>query len=242
MMMDGPKGFRVTLRPHLILPSAYTVAPVLFALWVAAWRVRWGVLAWLGRVSYSFYLFHLIVAVPLLAWVALDAERRLARLAAGRVHGRSRLALTVIGQRGGVLRGGTPGHRAGQTAGGTRCNPDGHARQNQASPRARARSPSAPAGKSSGRSLALGTDRPVRAARFAVAAGGGGRGGAVRPSAVHAADGFSLGRGSVQRRRTGHRCFTNGVPGTSCRPIFSSRRGCPRTNGFSNTTGSTGSR
>ncbi len=71
MMMDGPKGFRITWRPHLVLPSAYTVAPLLFALWVAAWRVRWGALAWLGRVSYSFYLFHLVVAVPLLAWVAL---------------------------------------------------------------------------------------------------------------------------------------------------------------------------
>ena len=71
MLMDGPKAFRVALGAHPVLPSAYAVSPPLFALWVAACRVRWGALAWLGRISYSFYLFHLIVAVPLVAFLTV---------------------------------------------------------------------------------------------------------------------------------------------------------------------------
>ena len=71
MVLDGPKDFRVILGAHPAFPSPYAVAPVLFALWVAAWRVRWGALAWLGRISYSFYLFHLVVALLLLTWVSL---------------------------------------------------------------------------------------------------------------------------------------------------------------------------
>ena len=69
MSLEGPKGFHVSPGPLLIGPSAYVVAPVLFALWVAVWRVRWGALAWLGRISYSFYLFHLVAAVPLVVWL-----------------------------------------------------------------------------------------------------------------------------------------------------------------------------
>ena len=69
MGLDGPKGFRVWPGPPLIAPSAYVTAPVIFALWVAAWRVRWSALAWLGRISYSFYLFHLVVTVPLVTFL-----------------------------------------------------------------------------------------------------------------------------------------------------------------------------
>ncbi len=71
MLMDGPKAFRITWGPHPVMPSAYAVAPLFFALWVAVWRVRWGLLASLGRISYSFYLFHLVVAVPLVTFLAL---------------------------------------------------------------------------------------------------------------------------------------------------------------------------
>ena len=95
MLMDGPKGFRVTLRPHLVMPSAYAVSPLLFALWVAVWRVRWGVLAWLGRISYSFYLFHLVVAVPLITWLTL-AQHAAWRGGPLGVYMGAALALTVL--------------------------------------------------------------------------------------------------------------------------------------------------
>ena len=74
MGLDGPKGFRFLPGPPLAGPSAYVVAPVVFALWVAVWRVRWGALAWLGRISYSFYLFHLVVTVPLVTWLQRAPE------------------------------------------------------------------------------------------------------------------------------------------------------------------------
>jgi peptidoglycan/LPS O-acetylase OafA/YrhL len=70
LLVDGSRGFRFLLHPTRIPPSAYFLAPIFFWLWVAWWRVRFGVLAWLGRISYSLYLFHLVVATPLLMWMA----------------------------------------------------------------------------------------------------------------------------------------------------------------------------
>ena len=48
------------------------MAPVLFCLWVAWLRVQNRVFAWLGRISYSIYLFHHVVMIPLFSWVAWE--------------------------------------------------------------------------------------------------------------------------------------------------------------------------
>jgi peptidoglycan/LPS O-acetylase OafA/YrhL len=65
------------IHPSLTWFSSYVVAPVLFCIWVAWLRVRNRAFAWLGRISYSIYLFHLIVMVPLASWVALEANTAL---------------------------------------------------------------------------------------------------------------------------------------------------------------------
>ncbi len=70
LFADGLRGFRFVIHPTRIPPSAYVIAPILFWLWVAWLRVRFGILAWLGRISYSLYLFHLVVATPLFLWMA----------------------------------------------------------------------------------------------------------------------------------------------------------------------------
>jgi peptidoglycan/LPS O-acetylase OafA/YrhL len=50
------------------------VAPLLFCAWVAWLRIRNPTFAWLGKISYSIYLFHLVVMTPLALWVAAEAH------------------------------------------------------------------------------------------------------------------------------------------------------------------------
>jgi peptidoglycan/LPS O-acetylase OafA/YrhL len=46
-------------------------------MWIAWLRVRARPLAWLGKISYSIYLFHLIVMTPLAYWVVLEGNTAL---------------------------------------------------------------------------------------------------------------------------------------------------------------------
>jgi peptidoglycan/LPS O-acetylase OafA/YrhL len=54
--------------------SSYVVAPLFFWIWVAWLRVRFRPLAWLGKISYSIYLFHLAVVTPLAWWIAQEVH------------------------------------------------------------------------------------------------------------------------------------------------------------------------
>ena len=75
--VGGSRQFRFFVQPSRHWFSAYVVAPLLFWLWVAWLRVRTRQVAWLGQISYSIYLFHLIVATPLAWWVALEGNAAL---------------------------------------------------------------------------------------------------------------------------------------------------------------------
>jgi peptidoglycan/LPS O-acetylase OafA/YrhL len=72
--VGGARQFRFLIHPNRTWFSAYVVAPVLFSLWVVWLRVRNPFVAWLGRISYSIYLFHLVVMIPLAVWVAAESH------------------------------------------------------------------------------------------------------------------------------------------------------------------------
>lgn len=74
VVIGGSRQFRFFIHPSRTWFSPYVVAPLLFWVWVAWLRVRIKALAWLGQISYSIYLFHLIVATPLVGWVALSGN------------------------------------------------------------------------------------------------------------------------------------------------------------------------
>jgi peptidoglycan/LPS O-acetylase OafA/YrhL len=77
VLIGGPRQFRFLIHPSTNWFSAYVVAPLLFCLWVAWLRIQNRVFAWLGRISYSIYLFHYIALIPLVAWVASESNAAL---------------------------------------------------------------------------------------------------------------------------------------------------------------------
>ena len=77
MVIGGSRQFRFLIHPSRNWFSPYVVAPLLFWIWVACLRVRTKAMAWLGKISYSIYLFHLVVATPLVCWVALAGNTAL---------------------------------------------------------------------------------------------------------------------------------------------------------------------
>jgi peptidoglycan/LPS O-acetylase OafA/YrhL len=72
--IGGPRQFRFFIHPSRTWFSPYVVAPLLFCVWVAWLKIRIRVMAWLGQISYSIYLFHLVVATPLVYWVSLSGN------------------------------------------------------------------------------------------------------------------------------------------------------------------------
>lgn len=77
ILIGGSRQFRFLIHPSRTWFSSYVVAPLLFCIWVAWLRVRNRAFAWLGRISYSIYLFHLIVMIPFASWVALEGNAAL---------------------------------------------------------------------------------------------------------------------------------------------------------------------
>jgi peptidoglycan/LPS O-acetylase OafA/YrhL len=74
LAVGGTRQFRFLIHPSRTWFSAYVVAPVIFCLWVIWLRVLNPFVAWLGRISYSIYLFHLVVMTPLAVWVAVESH------------------------------------------------------------------------------------------------------------------------------------------------------------------------
>jgi peptidoglycan/LPS O-acetylase OafA/YrhL len=74
LAIGGARQFRFFVHPSSTWFSAYVVAPLLFWVWIAWLQVRNRPMAWLGQISYSIYLFHLIVVTPLVCWVALNGN------------------------------------------------------------------------------------------------------------------------------------------------------------------------
>jgi peptidoglycan/LPS O-acetylase OafA/YrhL len=77
LAIGGARQFRFFVHPGRTWFSPYVVAPLLFWVWVAWLQVRTRAIAWLGRISYSIYLFHLVVMTPLVCWVALSGSASL---------------------------------------------------------------------------------------------------------------------------------------------------------------------
>ena len=74
LAVGGARQFRFFIHPERIWFSAYVVGPVVFCLWVIWLRPKNRVMAWLGRISYSIYLFHHVVMIPLAVWVAAESH------------------------------------------------------------------------------------------------------------------------------------------------------------------------
>jgi peptidoglycan/LPS O-acetylase OafA/YrhL len=74
LAVGGTRQFRFLVHPSRTWCSAYVVAPVIFCLWMIWMRVRNRFVEWLGRISYSIYLFHLVVMVPLAVWIAAESH------------------------------------------------------------------------------------------------------------------------------------------------------------------------
>ena len=77
LLVGGPRQYRFLIHPSTNWFSAYVVAPLLFCVWIAWLRVQNRVFAWLGRISYSIYLFHHMVMIPLFSWVAWESNAAL---------------------------------------------------------------------------------------------------------------------------------------------------------------------
>lgn len=70
LTVGGTRQFRFFIHPSTTWFSAYVVGPVVFGLWVIWLRPRNALMAWLGRISYSIYLFHHAVMIPIAVWIA----------------------------------------------------------------------------------------------------------------------------------------------------------------------------
>ena len=77
VVAGGARQFRFVIHPSRIWFSPYVVAPLLFWIWIAWLRVRTRAITWLGQISYSIYLFHLVVATPLVYWIAREGNAAL---------------------------------------------------------------------------------------------------------------------------------------------------------------------
>lgn len=72
LVLGGSRQFRFFIHPGQSWISPYVVAPLLFWAWVGWLQIGNRAIAWLGRISYSIYLFHPAVMTPLMGWVALE--------------------------------------------------------------------------------------------------------------------------------------------------------------------------
>ncbi len=70
LAVGGTRQFRFLIHPERNWFSAYVVGPVVFTVWIIWLRVQNRVMAWLGRISYSIYLFHHVVMIPIAVWIA----------------------------------------------------------------------------------------------------------------------------------------------------------------------------
>jgi peptidoglycan/LPS O-acetylase OafA/YrhL len=77
LAVGGSRQFRFLIHPSRTWFSAYVIGPVVFCIWVAWLRMQNRVFAWLGRISYSIYLFHHVVMIPLVSWVAWESNAAL---------------------------------------------------------------------------------------------------------------------------------------------------------------------
>jgi peptidoglycan/LPS O-acetylase OafA/YrhL len=127
IVIGGSRQYRFLIHPSRNWLSPYVVVPLLFWIWIAWLRVRTGALAWLGKISYSIYLFHLVVVTPLVFWVALDGNGALRGwptvcyliptllltvLVSAAVYYAVELPAIVLGKRLGGRRGTDPGIQA----------------------------------------------------------------------------------------------------------------------------------
>jgi peptidoglycan/LPS O-acetylase OafA/YrhL len=72
LAVGGSRQFRFLIHPSRNWFSAYAVAPIVFGVWVIWLQIRNPIMAWLGRISYSIYLFHHVVMIPVAVWIAAD--------------------------------------------------------------------------------------------------------------------------------------------------------------------------
>lgn len=92
LAVGGTRQFRFLIHPERVWFSAYVVGPVVFGVWIIWLRVHNPVMAWLGRISYSLYLFHHVVMVPIAVWVAAESHAPLRGL-----HTAVYLLVTLLG-------------------------------------------------------------------------------------------------------------------------------------------------
>ncbi len=74
VLAGGTRQYRFFIHPSQHWFSPYVVGPIAFWIWIGWLRIRFSLLAWLGKISYSIYLFHLAVGTPLMCWLALEGN------------------------------------------------------------------------------------------------------------------------------------------------------------------------
>jgi len=74
LAVGGARQFRFLIHPERNWFSAYVAGPVVFTIWIIWLRVQNRVMAWLGRISYSNYLFHHVVMIPMAVWIAVESH------------------------------------------------------------------------------------------------------------------------------------------------------------------------